>query len=407
MKESTMELLEKYGQTHLLEYYNVLDDRARKSMDFQLAKLDWHLLDLLEHSEERQKRGEIAPIGALNIDEIHEHASEYTEEGLAAIRAGKVGALLLAGGQGTRLGCQGPKGVYNIGETHELYIFELLFKNTLDVVRQAGDWIPFFIMTSDKNHNETVLFLNEHHFFGYNPDYVFFFKQEMAPAVDFNHKLLMERPDRLAFSPNGNGGWFSSFVHAGLLERAKKMGIEWLNAFAVDNVLQKIADPCFIGAVIRNGCVSGAKVVHKADPEERVGVLCLEDGKPSIIEYYEMTHEMNYAKDEDGKYLYNYGVILNYLFRLDRLEAIADAHLPIHLVEKKIPYIDPDGICHNPETPNGYKFETLILDMVQMMDNCLAYEVEREREFAPVKNRTGVDSVDTARELLRKNGVEL
>lgn len=407
MKESTMEMLEKYGQTHLLEYYNVLDDQARKSMDYQLAKLDWHLLDLLEHPEERQKRGEIAPIGALSIEEIREHASEYTQEGLAAIRAGKVGALLLAGGQGTRLGCQGPKGVYNIGETHELYIFELLFKNTLDVVRQAGDWIPFFIMTSDRNHNETVLFLNEHHFFGYNPDYVFFFKQEMAPAVDFNHKLLMEKPDRLALSPNGNGDWFSSFAHAGLLERAKKMGIEWLNAFAVDNVLQRIADPCFIGAVIRNGCVSGAKVVRKADPEERVGALCLEDGKPSIIEYYEMTHEMNYAKGEDGKYLYSYGVILNYLFRLDRLEAIADAYLPIHMVEKKIPYIDPDGICHSPETPNGYKFETLILDMVHLMDNCLAYEVEREREFAPVKNKEGIDSVETARELLKKNGVEL
>ena len=180
-----------------------------------------------------------------------------------------------------------------------------------------------------------------------------------------------------------------------------------VNAFAVDNVLQRIADPCFIGAVLTGNYVCGAKVVRKADPEEQVGVLCLEDGKPSIIEYYEMSHEMNYARDEKGNYLYCFGVILNYLFRLDRLEAIAGDHMPVHVVEKKIPYIDPDGTPHKPESPNGYKFETLILDMVHMMDNCLAYEVVREHEFAPVKNKTGVDSVDTARELLAKNGVTL
>ena len=192
-----------------------------------------------------------------------------------------------------------------------------------------------------------------------------------------------------------------------MLKKAKEMGVEWLNCFAVDNVLQRIADPCFVGAVIDQNCVSGAKVVRKADPEERVGVLCLEDGKPSIVEYYEMTHEMNYAKDEQGNYLYCFGVILNYLFRMDKLEEIIAKRMPTHVVEKKIPYVDPDGTAHAPETPNGYKFETLILDMVHMMDNCLAYEVDREREFAPVKNKVGVDSIDTARELLKKNGVEI
>ena len=172
-------------------------------------------------------------------------------------------------------------------------------------------------------------------------------------------------------------------------------------------MLQRMMDPCFLGAVLTEGNCSGAKVVRKAEPEEKVGVLCLEDGRPSIVEYYELTHDMAYAQNEKGEYLYNFGVILNYLFRLDKLEETEKQSMPLHIVEKKIPYIDPDGTAHKPETPNGYKFETLILDMVHMMDDCLSYEVVREREFAPVKNRTGVDSVDTARELLKKNGVVL
>ncbi len=407
MEKRIKEKLEGYGQMHLMEYYDRLDEAGKEKLEKQLSAVDWRLLDLLNSHEESAGRGEIAPIEAVSTADIDAKRAVYTEAGLEAIRAGKVGAMLLAGGQGTRLGCTGPKGVFNIGIHRELYIFEQLFANTLEVVKQAKAWIPFFIMTSDKNHDETVSFLKEHDFFGYNPEYVWFFRQEMAPSADYDHKLLMEAPDHLALSPNGNGGWFSSFMNAGLLAKAKEMGIEWLNAFAVDNVLQKIADPCFIGAVLTENYVSGAKVVRKADPEERVGVLCLEDGKPSIIEYYEMTHEMNYAKGEDGNYLYSFGVILNYLFRLDRLEAIASQFMPVHVVEKKIPYIDPDGTAHKPESPNGYKFETLILDMVHMMDNCLAYEVVREHEFAPVKNKTGVDSVESARKLLAENGVEL
>ena len=191
-----------------------------------------------------------------------------------------------------------------------------------------------------------------------------------------------------------------------MLADAKKRGVEWLNIFAVDNVLQKIADPLFIGAVLEKGFVSGAKVVHKAAPEERVGVLCREDGKPSIVEYYEMTEEMITSRKPDGDLSYAYGVILNYLFRIDELERLAGTKLQTHIAEKKIPYIDAQGNQVKPEIPNGYKFETLILDMIHLFDNCLPYEVVREHEFAPIKNRTGVDSLDSARELLTLNGID-
>jgi UDP-N-acetylglucosamine/UDP-N-acetylgalactosamine diphosphorylase len=208
-------------------------------------------------------------------------------------------------------------------------------------------------------------------------------------------------------SPNGNGGWFGSMARAGLLEDIHDRGIAWINVFAVDNCLQRIADPLFIGATIAYGCESGAKVVRKAAPDEKVGVLCTEDGRPSIAEYYEMTEEMATARKENGDLLYGFGVILNYLFSEAKLEEIVNANMPIHVVEKKIPYMDVNGNVIKPDSPNGYKFETLVLDMVHMMDNCVPYEVVREREFAPIKNLHGVDSLDTARELMKRCGIEL
>ena len=166
-----------------------------------------------------------------------------------------------------------------------------------------------------------------------------------------------------------------------------------------------MADPCFIGAVIESGKQSGAKVVAKAAPDERVGVMCLEDGRPSIVEYYEMTDEMIERRDENGVLSYNWGVILNYVFHVNRLNDIIDMRLPLHRAFKKIRHIDGNGNVVDPAEPNAYKFETLVLDMVKLQDSCLAYEVDRKKEFAPVKNKEGIDSVDTARELLKFNGV--
>ena len=162
-----------------------------------------------------------------------------------------------------------------------------------------------------------------------------------------------------------------------------------------------------MGATILSGHDCGAKVVRKATPNERVGVLCYEDGRPSIVEYYEMTEAMTRLRNADGSLAYNFGVILNYLFRVEQLERIAGLRLPYHVVHKKVPYVNGKGEVVQPAEPNAYKFETLVLDMIHMMPNCLSYEVERQREFAPIKNLTGADSLDTARELLAQNGVNL
>lgn len=398
--------LEKYQQTHLLRYYDSLSEPEKEELLAQIEATDFKVIEGLAHKGEI-KKGSITPLDAMELDEIEASRARFTEKGLAAIRDGKVGAVLLAGGMGTRLGSDDPKGMYNIGITRELYIFECLIHNLLDVVKQADTWIPLFIMTSEKNNDATVQFLKDHDFFGYNAQYVAFFKQEMAPAVDYEGRVLLEEKHRIATSPNGNGGWFISMERCGILEIVKKCGVEWLNVFAVDNVLQRIADPCFVGAVLEKDCAVGAKVVRKNAPDERVGVMCLEDGHPSIVEYYELTDEMRDTKNEKGEPAYNFGVILNYLFREKDLEELMEKKLPLHIVEKKISCLDENGEAVKPEEPNGYKFENLVLDMIRELDSCLPYEVVRNREFAPIKNKTGVDSVDTARTLLEENGVRL
>ena len=407
-REKALRILTKYGQEHILNHFDELNDTEKEELLGQIEIIDFSVLDNLDAEKNSNSvRGTFEPLGAVTIEDIAANSDEYTKTGIEAIKAGKVAAVLLAGGQGTRLGFDKPKGMFRIGVDEELYIFQCLINNLMDVVKSAGVWVPLYIMTSEKNNDDTIAFFKEKNYFGYDPEYVKFFIQDMAPSVDFNGKILMESRSKISVSPNGNGGWFSSLVRAGLIDEIKAKGVEWINVFAVDNVLQRIADPSFIGAVIKSGMQSGGKVVSKADPDERVGVLCLEDGMPSIVEYYEMTEEMRTLLDDKGNLAYRYGVILNYLFNVKKLEEICDNKMPVHIVDKKIPYMDENGEFITPSQPNGHKFETLVLDMVHMQDSCLAYEVVREKEFAPVKNATGVDSVESARELLKLNGVKI
>lgn len=404
MKNVISEKLSILNQSHLLKHIKELPESEQSGLINQLETLDF---SVLHETGAEEKRGHMEPLYAATLADIEKNRETYRKTGIEAIRNGKVGAVLLAGGQGSRLGFNKPKGMFNIGVNRELYIFECLINNLLDVVRETGTWIPLFIMTSTDNDRDTREFLEEHNYFGYSSDNVMFFVQEQLPTVDTNGKLMLADRGTVSTAPNGNGGWYASMVKSGVLKSLKKADIEWLNVFAVDNVLQRMVDPCFIGAIIESGRQCGAKVVAKAAPDERVGVMCLEDGKPSIVEYYEMTDEMRTRREEDGTLSYNWGVILNYVFRTDKLNDILGMHLPLHRAFKKIKYLDENGNIVIPEEPNAYKFETLVLDMVKLQDSCLAYEVEREKEFAPVKNKEGVDSVDTARELLKLNGVEL
>ncbi len=406
--EQAKALLERKGQTQLLKYYDELDENGKAKLLNAVANLNWDFEESLANPADLTGKGrDIHPIVGLRDKEIQMRKAEFEEIGVQAIRDGKVAAVLLAGGMGTRLGVDGPKGAYDIGVTKPLYIFEQQMKNLLEVVDRCGVKVPLYIMTSDKNHEQTTAFWKAHDYFGYEEKDVKFFKQDMAPAVDYDGKIILETKDMPALSPNGNGGWFNSMQRAGLCEDLHKRGVEWLNIYAVDNVLQRIADPVFVGATIASGVNCGAKAIFKTNPAEKVGVLCMDGESPDIIEYYELTDEMANERDENGDLVYSYGVIMNYLFRLTKLEEIVDKKIPVHIVEKKIECLCEDGVTRKPEKENGKKFELLAVDLIKLMGSVLPYEVVREKEFAPIKNKTGADSVESARELLKSNGVEL
>ena len=405
-KADAEKILSEKSQLHVLKDFDNLSEEKKTEFLKQIENINWADISMIG-KETAIPRGKFTVPAAVSIEEIEVSKDKFLKAGIESIKKGEVAAVLLAGGMETRLGFDLPKGCFNVGTSHELYIFECLINNLMDVVKQCDTYIPLYIMTSEKNDGATQDFFEKHNYFGYNKDYVKFFIQDMACAVDYKGKLLLEEKGRLATSPNGNGGWFTSMVKAGLDKDLHKRNVKWINIFAVDNVCQRIADPVFVGATILGNYECGSKVVRKVEPNEKMGLLCLEDGMPSIVEYYEMSKEMSEARAEDGSLLYKYGVILNYLFSLEKLEEIVNNKLTVHVVEKKIPYINEKGEAISPTEPNGYKFELLVLDMIHMMKNNLAFEVVREREFAPIKNLHGVDSVDSARELLVKNGVKL
>ena len=399
--------LEAADQLHVLKYFEELSDCEKEALLSQVEATDFTVIEACKRENLAVEKGEISPLAAMELSEIEAKKDTFMEKGIKAIQEGKVGAVLLAGGMGTRLGSDDPKGMYNIGLTKDVFIFQRLIENLMDVVNAAGTYIHFFVMTSDKNDEKTRKFFADKNYFGYKPEYVHFFMQDMAPATDYDGHVYMESKSKISTSPNGNAGWFSSLKGAGLLDFVHEAGIEWLNVFAVDNVLQRIADPVFVGATLDAQVNVGAKVVRKNAPDEKVGVMCLEDGTPSIVEYYELTEDLMNAKDAKGDPAYNFGVILNYLFKVTALETKLGGKMPIHVVEKKIPYINEAAELVKPEEPNGYKFEGLVVDLIHLLDTCLPFEVVRNKEFAPIKNPTGIDSVVSAQALCKENGIIL
>lgn len=395
-----------YGQEHLLEFYKGLQPAEQEAFLAQVEKIDWSVLDNLHSHSDFSGKGEIQPLSGLRIPEIEKKKQEFFEIGKQALQKDEVCAVILAGGMATRLGLNGPKGLYDIGVTRTLYIFEQLFENIKDVNRACDCTVPVAIMTSESNDEPTKAFFAEQNYFGYPAEKVFFFRQEMAPCVDFDGKAFTDGK-LVATSPNGNGGWFSSLVRSGVMDQLEKIGVQWLNVVAVDNVLQRICDPVFVGATIQANVNCGAKVVVKVAPEEKVGVLCLKNGRPDIVEYYEMDKETSEERDEEGNLKFSFGVILNYLFRLPRLKETLGEKIPVHVVRKKITRKDKEGNKLTPDKENGFKFETLVVDMIALMQTCLPFEVDRNKEFAPIKNASGTDSVETARKLLELNGVKL
>lgn len=402
--ETIRALLTEHGQEHLLPFAEQMTDAEREAFLKQLEAIDFGLFDATETVE---MRGKIAPIDAFTIEKRAAVCEENRALGREMLRSGKVAALMLAGGQGTRLGSASPKGCYNVGLTRDYFLFQAHVEKLVELEREIGVKLPLYIMTSDKNHEETVAFFQKHGFFGYGEENIGFFRQKSAPCTDFDKRLLMEDRAKIATSPNGNGGWYVSLLESECGKKMRERGIEWITLFGVDNPLQRFCDAEFIGASVRNAADCTVKVVRKAYPEEQMGVMCLEDGKPSMIAYAEMSDELRFATDDRGELLYTYGDILNMMFPVEALDRCMTEALPVHIARKKIPFVDADGTHHAPDAPNGFKYEMFLFDAMKYMNSVFLYEVKRENEFAPIKNLVGKDSVESARIMLKENGVEL
>jgi UDP-N-acetylglucosamine/UDP-N-acetylgalactosamine diphosphorylase len=395
-----------HGQQHLLGHYDDLTSPEQDALVDQILSVDFAQLaalhkDLVRNQVDAGTRETIEPLRAKPWDTfpISERAA-LANQGMRALREGKVAAFLVAGGQGTRLGHNGPKGVFDIGLPSRKSLFQLQAERILRLSRQAGKTVPWYIMTSEDNHVETTGFFKERRFFGLSERDVMFFKQGEMPVVDKDGKVLLASKGRLSMGPNGNGGCFLALAKSGALADMKKRGIEQVFFYSVDNALVRVCDPHFVGFAISEGKPAASKAVIKVQPEEKVGVLCLRNGKPSVLEYSEMTEEMIYSKTADGRYLYDSANIAMHLFTRAFLETHAGASLPFHVAHKKIAYVDPAGGTVTPSAPNAYKFELFMFDLFPMAGEMAGLLVSREEEFAPVKNKDGVDSPASARALL-------
>ena len=394
--------LKRYNQEHLLDYYNnIQDENLKNKFEKQLENIDYELIDNLYKKTTipiKEEVGNVEPIDYWDKERLGGKYDFYENIGIEAIKAGKLAAVTMAGGQGTRLGHSGPKGSYDIGLDSHKSLFELLCDGLKEMGKKYEVEIPWFIMTSEENNEETVEFFKKNKYFGYEKN-VHFFVQGQLPMVDTEGKILIGENGLIKEAADGHGGVYESLVKSKMIEKMKELGVEWVFIGGVDNCLVKMVDPVLMGLAIYKNVTGAGKSVVKANPKEKVGVFCRKNGRPNVIEYSEITDEMAEATDATGELLYGESHILCNLFNLEAIERMGSNPLPYHSAFKKATYIDKDGNKVVPDSPNAYKFEAFLFDAFGELDDMVILRVKREEEFAPVKNATGVDSPETAREL--------
>lgn len=401
-------ILKKYNQEHLLNGYDKLEERYQKELLAQISNIDFELINSLYNNTKKddlKNNDIIEPIEYLDKYKLNDKYKYYEEIGKKTIKSGKLAAVTMAGGQGTRLGHQGPKGTYDIGLDSHKSLFELLADSLKEAEKRYNVTIPWFIMTSRENNNQTLEFFEKNKYFGYKKDRdIFFFIQGELPMVDTEGKIIIGEDGLVKQAADGHGGIYESLVKNRMTDKMRQLGIEWVFIGGVDNCLVKMVDPVLMGMAIDKNVTVACKSIVKANPKEKVGVFCKRNGKPSVIEYSEISDEMAEAVDEDGELLYGESHILCNLFNIEAIERMGKTPLPYHSAFKKAKYIDKDGNLVIPDSPNAYKFEAFLFDAFGEVDDMAILRVKREEEFAPVKNSddAGVDCPSSARELYER-----
>lgn len=398
-------ILEKYNQKHLLLQYEKLDKEKKEYLLNQIININFEQLNnLYENTKKGIEAGKekIEPISYIEKEKMIDY-EKYMKIGEEEIKKGKLAVVTMAGGQGTRLGHNGPKGTYILNIKPEpKSLFEILCDNLKDAKNKYDVIIPWYIMTSRENNSQTVEFFEENNYFNYPKDAIKFFVQGELPMINTNGKVLLTEEGIIKEAADGHGGIFEAMFKNNVVEDMKKRNIEWIFIGPIDNPLAKMVDEVLIGLAKENGVLEAGKSLVKANPKEKVGVFCKKNGKPSVIEYTEITDEMANETDEKNNLVYGESHINCNMFNIKGLEIIGNQKLPYHSAFKKATYLDEQGNIIKPEEPNSYKFESFIFDAFNKLDEMLIFRVKREEEFAPVKGKTGVDSVETAIELYNK-----
>jgi UDP-N-acetylglucosamine/UDP-N-acetylgalactosamine diphosphorylase len=403
--QAIRERLRQHDQEHLLAFWDRLDEAEQNQLLAQLQRLDLHELRNLYALKDQKtavpNAERIQPIERVEPD-VKSSAAIH-QRGVDAFRAGQVAMLVVAGGQGSRLGFEHPKGMFPIGPVSNKPLFQIHAEKILALRRRHGKPVPFLVMTSPATHQETLAFFHLHRNFGLPDNEVWFFCQGTMPALDLaTGRLLLEKPGQLFLSPNGHGGTLTGLAESGLLVRLRKRGIQHVYYFQVDNPLVRLDDTLFLGRHIHDRADVSSKVIVKERPEEKLGLFVLVDGKLTIIEYSDIPDTLSRAADERGRLRLWAGNPAIHLFEVDFLERITcEQHgLPWHLAKKKVPYLNNEGRLVQPEGENALKFEMFIFDVLPQAERWTVQPIDRRAEFEPLKNATGNESPESVRQAL-------
>lgn len=413
--EKIKKLLKKHNQSHLLAFWEQLNPAQRQNLLAQIERLDFSGIDRWVADYIKKPASAAIPVdftpawfyglNPLGPEQERKYA-RARELGRELISAGKVAAFVVAGGQGTRLGFAGPKGDFPISPVKSKTLFEIFAETIATVSEKYQAVCPWYIMTSPLNYAETVEIFRSNGYYGLNEKDTFIFQQDTLPNFSFDGKILLADKDNIACSPDGHGGSLKTLYKSGAIKDMKKRGIEFISYWQVDNPLINIFDPLFIGLHALDEAEMSSKALIKTGPYEKLGNFCLVDGKVTVIEYSDLPDELAEKRNPDGSLVFELGSIAIHIINrtfVEKLNAAGFA-LPLHKAVKKIPHIDQQGNFIKPQQPNGIKLESFVFDALPLASKSIILETLRSEEFAPVKNATGIDSAENAREMIVARG---
>ena len=401
LEKKALDKIKKFNQLELIDILNILSNEEKEKLYNQIVELDFAKIDKLYNEltqKEKITTDNIKEIIALNKEKLpEEELKKYDSLGEEVIKNNSYALVTMSGGQGTRLGYNKPKGEFVVNiKPESKSLFEILADKLKEVNKKYNVIIPWYIMTSAENDEEIKRFFNENKNFGYPSEHIMFFKQDNLPLITEDKKIIVGQNKLIKEAANGNGGIFCAMYKNKVLEDMKKRGIKWLFISSIDNILLQIADTTLIGLAVDRKVEIATKSLVRNSPDEKVGAICKCNNRIKVIEYSEMSDEMKNARNNNGELKYAESHIMCNLFSLKALEILGEKELPYHIAHKKSDYLDINGNIVKPQAPNIYKFESFIFDGWEYFNNIAILRGKREEDFAPIKNKEGIDSPQTA-----------